>query len=251
MQPTTVIVTATFNKSVGDLRAQLALKTVRTASGSGYAIIVVDGSPDVKFKNELSEAGAAVCEETEKGMGPSRRQCIKAGLDTGADIIVWTEPEKYPFIPCISGLVKKMRTDIPHIIVPRRRNLDGYPPYQAFSELRSNHEIGNITGRPDLDLFIGPRVFNRISAEYFLGYKGERGDQWESIFIPVLRALHDGVPVQSLIVDYIHPPEQTATELEDEEMNRKRDLQRESLIRAMQEEAAALGFESVLELTKS
>ncbi len=248
MKPKTVLVTTTFSKSVEELRSQLALNTVRATREAGHDIIVVDGSLDQKFKDALSGAGAIVHEQKEKGMGSSRRQCIQAGLDAGAECIIWLEPEKYPFVPFVPDLVKKLRTSVPHLIVPRRRNLDGYPPYQHFSELRLNHELGNITGRPDLDLSIGPRVFNRLAANYFLDYKGERGDQWESIFIPVLRALYDGVLIESFIVGYVHPPEQTAAELEDEEMNHRRDLQRKSLIRAMSEEKEFLGFKVILEL---
>lgn len=249
MKPKIVVATATYSTSVEDFRAQLALKTVSTAREAGYAIVVVDGSPDTRFKNALSEVGAMVHAQKGKGMGASRRESMKAGFDAGADIVVWTEPEKYPFIGCISGLAGKMRTDRPHIIVPRRRNLDGYPLYQHFSELRLNHALGNSTGRADLDLSFGPRMFNALAATYFLDYTGEKGDNWETLFIPVLRALHHGVFVESFIINYVHPPEQTAVELGNEDMDRKRDVQRESLVRAMDEEANCLGFVSVLKLT--
>lgn len=244
----TIIVTTTFSKSVNDFRSGLALKTVDEAKKIGFEIVVVDGSPDLKFKDALKKAGAIVINESEKGMGASRRQCIKAGFDIGADIIVWTEPEKYSFIPLIPRLFKNVDTEVPHIIVPRRRNLDSYPPYQHFSELRLNHNLGNITGRPELDLPIGPRIISRLAVKYFLDYHGERGDKWESIFIPVLRALSDEVKVSSLIIDYIHHPEQTSMETEDEEMKRKRDEQRESLIEAMKNEAFSLGYKSFPEI---
>lgn len=238
ISPKIVLVTTTFSQSKNDLRAQLALKTIGEAKKAGYAIIVVDGSPDDGFKKELSDAGAVVIPEKEKGMGKSRRQCIQAGIDAGANTLAWLEPEKYPMVSLFKPLFEMLETDVPHIIIPRRKDLDGYPPYQHFSELRLNHALGNITGRPDWDLPIGPRVFNKSAAKYFLDYKGERGDQWESIFIPVFRAYRDGVRVDSCLVDYIHPPEQTAAELEDENMNHKRDVQREDLIKAMMDEVS-------------
>ena len=62
-----VIVTTTYSNSVNDFRAGLALKTVEAAKKEGYEIVVVDGSPDEKFKDALTLAGAHVFMEKTKG----------------------------------------------------------------------------------------------------------------------------------------------------------------------------------------
>ena len=48
----------------------------------------------------------------------------------------------------------------------------------------------NLTGR-EFDIWFGPRLFNKKTSKYFLDYNGEYGDKWESIFIPVMDALHN------------------------------------------------------------
>ncbi len=237
-----VVATTTFNKSTEELCSKLALKTVKAATYAGYDIVVVDGSPDKKMREALEIAGAIVHEQKERGMAASRRQALAAAFDLGADVAIWLEPEKYPLIPFIASILPLMKTDEPHIIVPCRKSFDGYPPYQALSEVRLNQELGRIIGRSDLDLSFGPRFINKKAAHYFLDYRDERGNKWESIFIPVIRALHDGVEVGVPTVDYVHPPEQTKEEIENEEMNKKRDVQREDLIKAMSNEVATLGY---------
>src|SRR3989344_3752818 len=94
-----VLVTTTFSKSAEDLRFQLALKTCDEAQKAGYPIIIVDGSPEESMRDLLRAHGATVYKEEGRGMGASRRQTIKAGIETGAHVIIWLEPEKYPLVP--------------------------------------------------------------------------------------------------------------------------------------------------------
>lgn len=241
-----VLVTTTFFKSLIDLRFKLALKTVETARSCGYPIIVVDGSPDPEFRSIFSANGATVCRQGEPGTAESRRQTIRTGLNRNwnggtADVIVWIEPEKHPLVPLLKPLIQAVAAGTSDLVIPQRRTLDSYPPYQAASERLANLALGAITGRPDLDLYIGPRVMNREMAKLFLDYDRRYGDNWEIIFIPVLSALAQGKRVHSQTVDYVHPAEQTAAEATPE-MDRKRDRQRVDIISAMARAAQAMGF---------
>jgi hypothetical protein len=237
------LITTTFNKTASDLRFKLVLRTCDEAKQAGYPIYVVDDSPDPTLGQIMVEHGANVEKQIKKGMGASRRQVIKMGLDSGAEAILWLEPEKYPLVPllrpCINMILGPKGYEI---VVPRRFSLDSYPDYQHWSELRANWELGNITGRPDLDLMFGPRFLSRAGAGLLLGYTGESGDNWEILMIPIFQAIHNGWKVGSKIVAYKHPPEQTAAEQWDVAMNKKRDEQRTSLIAAMRGEAERHSF---------
>jgi hypothetical protein len=244
------LVTTTFSKNPQDLRFQLALKTCQAAKGCGYPLYIVDGSPDPGMRELLLQDGATeVAAETVKGMGASRRQVLQMGLDSGADVIVWLEPEKYPFVPLIgpcAELVGKY-----DIVMPARKNLDGYPKYQHWSELRAMRQIGIVTGRPDLDWFFGPRVLTRNAAELFLSYTGQAGgDSWHILVIPVLWALSRSrrMLVGGRFVDYVHPPEQSAAEEGDIAMDRKRDEQRVVLETAIEAECKKLGIHSLCDV---
>ncbi|MEK6833306.1 MAG: hypothetical protein AABY32_04615, partial [Nanoarchaeota archaeon] len=77
----------------------------------------------------------------------------------------------------------------------------------------------------DLDVWSGPRTWRRELSDYFLDYDGMYhsyinkenkeifyGDNWDSIFIPVMQAILDGKKVEGIKINYTHPPEQTALE---------------------------------------
>ncbi len=228
------VVTTTQYQSIEDIRFKLAAKTMRDVYRyTGQRPIVVDGSPE-KIREQLQRAGGSIFEQYPDSttMGATRRQAIEIAMLQQAEVIVWMEPEKCTLTRYIPELVKRLMLAEASILIPRRQSLDSYPPYQAVKELEGNSAVAEFTSRPDLDLWFGPRVFDRRGAKYFLDYQGENGDRWESIFIPVLQALKAGEKVASHTVDYIHPPEQTAAET-DPVMDRKRDDQLVSLLSAM------------------
>ncbi|MES2006527.1 MAG: hypothetical protein V4436_00295, partial [Patescibacteria group bacterium] len=157
--------------------------------------------------------------------------------------IAWIEPEKYPVVPLLESCFDLITSGTHDIVLPTRKSLESYPMYQELSELRANRELGFITGRPELDFYFGLRVFNKKGAKLFLSYDGEGGDTWHIFFIPVLRAIANGSHlVGQTLVNYVHPAEQTAAEVGDAKMDRKRDHQREVLVSAMREEAERLGY---------
>jgi hypothetical protein len=251
-----VLVTTTFCKNTEETRFKCTVKTVLEARRCGYPIIIVDDSPDLFVTKALERVGATVIRGTNSGMGSSRREVIQYGLDTKADIIIWLEPEKYPIVRLLWVCVLKFIKEKMYLLIPRRRNLNSYPDYQHWSELRANHELANITGRADLDLMIGPRIYSKMAAKAAMTYKGvlwqfmkgaeSYGDNWEILFIPVLWALQSEHKVGSCLVDYIHPPEQTAEDENNLEMDKKRDKQRDVLINTMAKEAARIRYKKSL-----
>lgn len=207
-------------------------------------IFVVDDSKNESVTAALLERKAIVSEQVSPGMGASRRQAIRAGLDSEADIVVWLEPEKHTLVPLLKSVINQMQDGF-DLIVPCRHGLETYPQYQELSELRANREIGFITGRPELDLMFGPRVMGRTYAKISAEYTGAPGnDNWEILFVPVLSAIKRGLKIGSQIVEYDHPHEQK--ELEDTEaMRAKRDKQRLDITTTMSIEAHRLGIARV------
>ena len=238
-----VIATTTFNRTSSELRAQLALKTVRQADFYGYPIVVVDDSPVPEVGEMFADSRALVEKQKEPGMGASRRQCFRSALALGAEVVVWMEPEKWTLVEHLSHCVDPVLSGKCDIVMPRRENLDSYPDYQHWSELRAIWEIAGITGRGDIDWMFGPRVWNRRAMELFLQYDGKSGpDNWEILVVPFIWAFKGDYRVLSITVPYKHPEEQTATE-GGSEWNPKRDKQRIDLVSVMRTEAKRLGFE--------
>ncbi len=244
-----MLVTTTFSPSLSDMRGQLALKTCRAARDCGYTIIVVDGSPSQEFKAALRETGAAVIDQKMPGMGQSRRECINAGVDSAADVIVWLEPEKHPIVSLLDACIEPVISGKADVVIPSRNTFTNYPKYQAESESRGNAAMGELIGRSDLDFYIGPRVLSYDAAREMAFYDGKIGDEqvygdkWEILFIPLLWFVDWGWKIASVPVDYIHPIEQFVED--DDMMRKKRDEQREILVSAMTAEAKRLKLVAV------
>ncbi len=238
----TVLATTTFSVSY-DLRARLAVRTMEEARRHEYKIVVVDGGSDERFRRDMRSRGAILLDETERGMGPSRRQVLHAARNlVGSEgIVAWLEPEKWPLVSELWKALRPLRLRHADFVQPCRQSLDSYPPYQQQAERRGNLAFLQATGL-DLDVWFGPRVIGPRALPFWLDYRGEYGDRWESVLIPILRAAAAGLRIVGEEVHYAHPPEQTAAETGDGEMDRKRDAQFQTIVAAIQKEAAKLGL---------
>jgi glycosyltransferase involved in cell wall biosynthesis len=236
----TVVATTTFNP-VMDVRAQLAIQTVRALREHGYGVVVVDGGSPSELTTTLRELNAHVEAEETRGMGASRRQALtRAGEIAGPDgIVVWMEPEKLGFVDQIYAAVHPIIRGEADLVVPARRSLASYPPEQQHAEQIGDLAFEYLTGIK-LDPWFGPRVMNQAALTHFLNYDGKYGDKWDSIFVPVLRAVAVGLRVVSVEVDYTHPAEQTKAETGDIDMLIKRIDQLENLVPMLYQEAKRL-----------
>ena len=236
-----VIATTTLYGSLEEVRAKLALSTIEKAIENGFQIIVVDSSND-EIRHSFSMRGAKVLKGTSSGMGINRRYAIREAKQLAGEngVIVWTEPEKAPLIPLLPDIITHLESA--DMVIPKRKSLKSYPIVQQHSEWLGNRDFLTITGL-DLDVFFGPRIFRADASSFFLSYKGEYGDEWDSIFIPVLRAIKAGELVIGVEVNYTHPKEQTREEERlEKQFSAKRIRQLVSLIHALRKESQILGL---------
>jgi len=232
-----VIATTTMYKSVEDHRAQVALRTIQQTVQHGHKIVVVDSSPQ-KVKNMFSDAGAFVFQDNGKTYGQSIRQAIRLAIENappGTQFIARIEPEKDTIVRYLKHMTRHA------ITIPRRASLSSYPVLQQHAENFGNEAFRIRTTR-SLDMWFGPRVFYYTAAKFFLEYNGEYGDRWDSIFIPVIRAIAAGEDIGEEVVNFAYPPEQLAAENDSFEMVKKRLDQLSNLIQAIGLECAALGI---------
>ncbi len=215
------------------LRSEIAKSTVRRATNLGYEIIIVDSGSSDELLKDFERYGAKIFSQQKKGMGSGRRQAIKEALDTKKEVIVWTEPEKENYISEIVKTAKPIIEGYADLVVPKRKSLKSYPTAQQYAELLGNSFWKRLTGY-DLDMWFGPRTWKKELSPYFLGYSGEYGDKWDSIFIPVIDAIFDEKKVISVEVKYTHPPKQTEIEEHDLNFYTKRIEQLSNLLNALE-----------------
>ncbi len=93
----------------------------------------------------------------------------------------------------------------------------------------------------DCDFTFGPTILSQRAVEYYLDYKSQHGDLWDSIHCPKIRIIHDGLPWTSIPINYQHPKEQTQAET-GMDLFLKRIQQVDQLIHAFTDEINSLGM---------
>ncbi|MBI4085265.1 MAG: hypothetical protein HY432_02035 [Candidatus Liptonbacteria bacterium] len=238
----TVIATTTWYERQ-NVRAQLALKTAEEAGKKGLPMVVVDGGSYKEFAIDVTEQGAIFNINEGLSMGASRRQAISDAWDVAGPngAVLWMEPEKWPLISQVFLMEAAMENAGADIVVPARKTMEGYPAIQQAAERLGNMYFAKVTGH-ELDVWIGPRLIGPNAIQYFLDYRGEHGDRWDSIFVPIIRAIAAGLKVIGCETDYVHPAEQTAAEEAAPDMDLKRFHQLKNLVPGFYIEAKRLGL---------
>lgn len=261
-----IIATSTFypnwnpneiNKSLSTLtRGKLALETIKEAVGKGYQVVIVDGGSGDLFVSQAKNLGAMVFNQDKNGMSPGRRQAFREASNLSeAKVICWTEPEKISIVKdCLPDAITPILLNDADIVVPKRNDasFSTYPKYQAKIEKQANGLWNKILRRnglltdatEDIDIWFGPKLFRNdpkilslFLARYSLAetkfglYKDANPEDWaDAVMLPIIAALKEGYRVKSVLVSYIHPPEQTKLEANNEFFDEKRRKQFRSII---------------------
>ena len=236
----TVLVTGTHYPDPDNFRTILAKEMIRKAIEMGYTTVVVDNGPNDKFVREIQSYGTITDYVPELKMGAQRRYAFQVANDLGKQVIAWTEPEKTTYLSEIVKTAEPILNGEGEIMIPRRRNLDSYPTIQKELEPVGNSFFKELTGH-DLDVWMGSRSWDRSMSNYFLNYDGKYGDMWDSINIPVLRAIVDCKKVMGVTVDYVNPAIQTQKEEKHaEDFRDKRETQLSEITRCFYDEYVSL-----------
>lgn len=233
-----VIFTTTFyeDDESSRVRADLAEKFFDRVDKLNIKCIVVDGGSFPEFIEKISKyKNIQIISEPNIGMGESRRKA----LDVASNLMskernpsfLWVEPEKEDLIKeeSLGAMIKSLREGSADVVVPSRISKESYPKFQKWIEERANKRAGDLFDKSEddklfdveVDLWFGPKMFNRDGSKFFLDYKGDL-DKWDSIIKPVVEAQNAGKGIVSVPVDFKYPEKQR----EHEEGNRVFDQKR-------------------------
>lgn len=166
----------------GVLRKKLATEFARDVVEHGYKLFVVDGGTDNgNFIEQLKRIGADAYPETQRGLGPSRREVLGYAQQwaraNNVLVMGWSEPEKVGFVPSIRRLIDIVNAGA-DLVVPARKNMVSYPVAQEHSEQFANQlhtDAGYVDARGQaLDTFFGPKLWHANVTPFFsvFGHKG-------------------------------------------------------------------------------
>lgn len=259
-----IIATTTWYKNypqdpVDQVRGHLARDLVATSVSKRFPVVVVDGGSSEEFKSAIKNPLVHLHEQTEKGMSASRQQAFQIAANLiHAGWVCWTEPEKVSFVrDCLAMASNYLIGQHIDLVVPARDKeaFETYPAYQADDEQESNRKWNDLLreegilmpDQPDLDAFFGPKVWrSEISSLFLRRYKVANpgspeavdikpGEYCNAILFPVVAAILEEKKVQSVIVPYSHPKEQTAIEEDSAEFKEKRLYQRKTILATTRE----------------
>ena len=217
-----------------NMRVKLALQFLEKAKELGLKVVIVEGgSTNQKFLQEATPIrfpNLTLIKSQTVAMGPKRRESLKTAMEMfpHALYFLYTEPEKSDLIsaPNIKSMVEALENGA-NIVVPERRGgLKNYSRLQTWMEYRANKRVNKLTkpGTEKIDMWFGPKIFDRTAAREFLDYnkEGDKLDFWDAIHVPVITASKKGGRIVSVPIDFIYPEEQRAMEEGNEEFDKKR-----------------------------
>lgn len=215
---------------ISKIRQKLAERFLKNADNLGIKCVVVDGGSNKKFLEKISSyQNVELVINNNLKMGASRREALRVAMNK-SDIpyFLWTEPEKHNLIKqnLLTEMMEALRQNETDIVVPRRLSKKSYPKLQAWIETKANKRAKELMGdefvlEGELDMWFGPKMFNRAGAQFFLNYKG-RLDKWDAIIKPVIEAYRAGKRISSVDIDYQHDVSQSFIETGDKMMEKKR-----------------------------
>jgi len=228
-----------------EIRSDLFLKTLENAKKiNAHVVIENSGAPNElvekinKFEN--TTIINKPINDIKESMGESRRKALKKTLELAKKnnidnpILLWTEPEKEGLISeeNIKKMISKI-TDGNNIVIPERskKTWDQMPKIQNFLENRANkkilgviNEISNNKFDKELDLWFGPKMFDKEGAKYFINYNNEKNknDLWDATIVPVIDAIKENKNITGIQVNFNYDKNEIDNELNERDIAKKR-----------------------------
>lgn len=221
----TYVVSVTYYTDASDIRFSLAQQFCRLATEKLVHLIILDDSPpeiQAKLWQEQSDYVEIVKQNKEEfqGKGGALRQAIQyakaklEGQGLKQSAICFTEPEKVDLLNHIDEIVLPLLAGKADVVVPSRSKdlfQQTYPIEQYHSESFANLHFDSLAKQYEgfkevcIDWLFGPFALNASLAYRWIEYKGK---SWDAQMVPYVRGIrHDAWRVQSVPVNFMHPPE--------------------------------------------
>ncbi len=217
------------NDDTYNTRSKIWFETFDNAKKLGIKVVVRNdgGLPPEMLERVRSYENITTVDknpEIQNTLGSGRREalqkCIEIAKEEGIKdpVFLWTEPEKDKLIneESLLRMVRAVREGA-HIAVAEReaKAWDQLPRIQKWFEKRANKRTQEVNGLDkELDMWFAPKSFDTKGAEYFLKYNSDKThlDLWDSIMVPVISAIKDGVEVKGVPVDFLYNEKQIENE---------------------------------------
>ena len=199
---------------VEKIRSEVFLDTASKILDAGLSLMVVYIETQESVLKTFQQLGTTLVEQQTLGMGNIRREALSASCSRfpNARYFCWLEPEKPDLVRFIIPMADQMEKDQSYFGIFNRIGMESYPPEQAYYYLFCRAVATQFVGF-DVDYAFGPMMMTPRTISYFLEYSGvEYGDKWDSILIPRLRIVKDGIKFSVLPIDFQNDERMTRVE---------------------------------------
>lgn len=185
-------------------RGEVFLDTAHRILDAGLSLVVIHIETQESVLRILQQFGAVLIEQQTSGMGNIRREALSESRMhfPNARYFCWLEPEKPDLVRFIVPMANQMKQAQSDFGIFNRIDMASYPTEQAHYYLFCRAVATQLVGF-DFDYAFGPMVMTPATISYFLEYSGGRyGDKWDSILVPRLRIIKDGIKFLVLPVSF-------------------------------------------------
>ena len=198
---------------IENTRSEVFLYTARALLNAGLSLVAICIETQESVLETLRQLGVVLVEQQSAGMGNIRREALTSACARfpNTQYLCWLEPEKPGLVEYILPMAQQMEREQSALGIFNRKDMASYPPEQAHYYLFCRAVATQLIGF-DVDYAFGPMMVTRSSISYFLEYRGEYGDKWDSILVPRLRIIRDRLNVSVLSTDFQNDVRMTQVE---------------------------------------
>jgi hypothetical protein len=176
-------------------------------AGVGLPVYVTDGGSSERFRKLLDGLPNLTVLKA-KGLWTQAKSSIRAAEKSGADFILYTEPDKLEFFSNhLSTLLQQPVGDSTGVLLASRssQGYSTFPSFQQMTETAINQCCREVIGK-DIDYCYGPFLFNTKLISYLEALDDNCGWGWRPFVFAIAHRL--GLKVEAFEGDFYCPVDQ-------------------------------------------
>lgn len=205
--PPTAIATITWARNRDE--EGLLLTAISELTTFGLPLFVTDGGSSGEFIRQLQSMPQVQVSQS-KGLWPQAKNSLTEAVRSGAETILYTEPDKLAFfrdhLPQLLATKRAENTGV--VLASRSPNaLATFPPFQQMTETAINNCCAEVTGQAT-DYCYGPFLFSSSLLSSLDPLPDNCGWGWRPFLFVTAHRL--GLAIDVFQGDLVCPPEQRA-----------------------------------------
>jgi hypothetical protein len=205
------VAVATMTWARDDAEARVIEHALAQLRRLDVRVVVTDGGSSDAFIRELASTTGFSVRRSSYGRGlvGQVKSSIAAALDTGAQAVLYTEPDKTAFfahgLPSLLECAPPAATGRVMLAARSSRSFSTFPPFQQYAEAIINDLCARVVGIPG-DYSYGPFLMDRELAERLLTMPNTLGWGWRHCAFGLAAGL--GYDIRHGVDDFACPEEQ-------------------------------------------